>query len=506
MGNGLLRENEVQANKVVAKVMRVTFVIFTLIYILDIIGIFTVDFGIMTIAYIGGSALLLLPTLLVNILKKNEGYVKYINVIAATIFVTLLSITLTYHVVVIYVYSIAIASLYFSKKLNIVATVLTVAGVSIGQIAAFYLETLQDDNFTEFKSVIIFGVIPRALVLVAIAAIFTMLCSRTANLFSNLLGAEEQKEMLDRMKAMKNNATQTSASLYDMVNELSEITDTSVQANKRIAKESENLLSGSMENSSAVENADKSMQDINEQLMGLSDMNHRTATLTDQIGEKTQENRKLMDEATANMQQINNSTTECKQIIATLGEESQEIIGIVETITKISNQTNILALNASIEAARAGENGKGFAVVAEQIQKLSEQTKFAVENIGAIVHEVVRNTENAVVAMEKSVENAENGMNSIGKANESSVIITSSNAELAQQIHEIDKVAELIRVNSGEVADNMKKISHNTAQNCEAVEQVSAATQENSAGTESLAEIVNKITSLSEELNKVVQG
>ena len=69
--------------------------------------------------------------------------------IAAAIFTTLLSITLTYHVVVIYVYPIAIASLYFSKQLNILATSLTVAGVSVGQLAAFYLDTLQDDNFQE---------------------------------------------------------------------------------------------------------------------------------------------------------------------------------------------------------------------------------------------------------------------------------------------------------------------------------------------------------------------
>ncbi len=506
MDNGLLRENEIQANKIVAKVMRVTFVIFTLIYILDIIGVFVVDIGIMTIAYIGGSVCLLLPTLLVNILKKNETYIKFINVIAAAIFVTVLSTTLTFHVVAIYVYPIAIASLYFSKKLNIVATILTVMGVSVGQLLAFKLQTLQDDNFTDWNGVVIYGIIPRALILIAVAAIFTMLCSRTAKLLSNLLGAEEQKEMLDKMQAMKDNASQTSASLYDMVNELSIITETSVQANKRIANESENLLTGSMENSGAVENADAKIQDINEQLVGLSNMNHKTATLTDQIGEKTQENQQLMDEATANMQQINESAAQCKEIITTLGEESQEIIGIVETITKISNQTNILALNASIEAARAGENGKGFAVVADQIQKLAEQTKFAVENIGNIVKEVVKNTEDAVVAMEKSVKNAENGMNSIEKANESAVIITNSNAELAEQIHEIDKVAEIIRKNSGEVADSMKKISHNTAQNCEAVEQVSAATQENSAGTESLAEIVNKITGLSEELNKVVQG
>ena len=52
----------------------------------------------------------------------------------------------------------------------------------------------------------------------------------------------------------------------------------------------------------------------------------------------------------------------------------------------------------------------------------------------------------------------------------------------------------------------MKLISDNTQQNCNAVEHVSAATQENSAGTESLADIVERIKELSEQLNKVVQG
>ena len=390
--------------------------------------------------------------------------------------------------------------------MNIVATGLTVAGVSVGQILAFYLDTLQDDNFTEFDDVIIFGIIPRALVLVAVAAIFTMLCSRTASMLSSLMGAEEQKEMFNRMKQMKESAAQTSEIMFGMVTELSEITETSLQANQSIVEETERLLLGSTENTAAVENADNKIQDISEQLVGLSNMNHRTALLTDQIGENTRENQSRMNEATASMEKIHHSTNDCKQIISNLGEESKEIIGIVETITNISSQTNILALNATIEAARAGEHGKGFAVVAEEIQKLSEQTKTAVENIGSIVREVVNNTEDAVKAMEQNAIYTQKGMESIQKANESAVMITSSNEELTGQIHEIDKVAESIREKSGEVAVNMKQISNNTQQNCNAVEQVSAATQENNAGTESLAEIARQIKELSEQLNKVVQG
>ena len=212
-----------------------------------------------------------------------------------------------------------------------------------------------------------------------------------------------------------------------------------------------------------------------------------------------------MDEATANMEQIYRSTDECKQIVTSLGEQSKEIIGIVQTITSISSRTNILALNASIEAARAGEQGKGFAVVADEIQKLAEQTRTAVESIGAIVNEVVGSTEKAVNAMEQNAAFTQDGMNSIKKANESTVLITSSNMELAKQIHAIDETAKLIREKSEEVSESMTVISENTQLNCEAVEHVNAATLENTAGTESLANIVETMKGLSEMLNKVVQ-
>jgi len=502
----MLRKNEREANVIVAKVMRITFFIFILVYILNLIDIFIVDDMIMTIAFIGGSVFLLFPTIMTNLLKMEQEYLKYIYVVCAALFVMILSTTLTFHVVVIYVYPIGIASLYFSKRLNIVATILTVIGVSIGQLLAFFLQTLQDDNFTTIKGVVVFGIIPRALILIAVAAIFTMLASRTASMLSNLMGAEEQKEMLDQMNRMKENAAETSETLFDMVNELAQITDSSLHANQSIAEESERLLQGSMENTDAIEGANTRMEKITEQLAGLSNMNHTTARLTEEIGENTKENQRRMDDATANMEQISRSTDICKQIIYNLGEESKEIIGIVRTITDISSQTNILALNASIEAARAGEQGRGFSVVAEEIQKLSEQTKTAVESIGSIVHQVVNNTEEAVKAMEENVLFTENGMESIRKANESATLITASNEELEKQIHSIDEVASMIKFSSDEVADSMKQINDNTQQNCNAVQQVTASTQENTASTESLAEIVEQIRLLSEKLNSVVKG
>ena len=190
--NPILNENEKQANRIVAKVMASTFVIFTLVYLLNLLGVFVIKSAIMNTAYFCSCVLLLLPAVFTYLLKIESRYVKYVNVINAALFVTLLSITLTYHVVVIYVYPIAIASLYFSKKLNIVATALTVTGVSVGQILAFYMDTVQDENFTVLAETILWGIIPRAMVLTAVAVIFTMLCSRTVTLLRNLTQTSEE--------------------------------------------------------------------------------------------------------------------------------------------------------------------------------------------------------------------------------------------------------------------------------------------------------------------------
>ena len=65
-------------------------------------------------------------------------------------------------------------------------------------------------------------------------------------------------------------------------------------------------------------------------------------------------------------------------------ETRERIMKVVEELGYAPNktavglktgQTNLLALNANIEAARAGEAGRGFAVVADEISKLAADSK-----------------------------------------------------------------------------------------------------------------------------------
>ena len=497
--SGVLVQNEKQANKAVSKVMRITFIIFTLVYILNVLGIFIVDMKVMTMAYVLGSIMLWMPTILVNVAKQDGSYVKYALTICAVIFITIVTSTLGYHVVLLYIYAIAIASLYFSKKINVMTMILSVIGVSAGQIICFWFNILPDKNFTTLYKLIVYGIVPRAMVLIAIAAIFTMLCERTTGMLSNLMNAEEQERMIEEMRLMHEKSVETSKTLMGMVKELSHITENSMDSNRQIVEETGNVLDSFSKNSEEITGINERTQDINARLEELTAINRQLSDLANQVNQLSKENQNKMNSATESMEQIHRSTNECKEIVWKLGEESKEILGIIQVITGISQQTNILALNATIEAARAGEHGKGFAVVAEEIQKLAEQTRKAVDNIGTIVTASVEDTGRAVKVMEQSAELTETGMESMSEVGSSTASITSSNEKMTKQIVEMDHTVENIWIQSDKVAKGMQQVNISTQNNYKAIEQVNAATQENSAGVEMIEDMVVRIRKMAEE-------
>lgn len=148
----LLKQNELTANKAAASVMRVTGILFVLVLILDIVGIFKVQVPTMVVAFIIGEVLLFLPTLVTNILKIQKGWVKYFTVACAVLFTTVLACVLAYHVVILYVYPIAIASLFFSTKLSMFTIIFTVLGTAGAQYVCFICGFVEDHNVENILS------------------------------------------------------------------------------------------------------------------------------------------------------------------------------------------------------------------------------------------------------------------------------------------------------------------------------------------------------------------
>lgn len=74
----MLKENERSANLSVAKVMRLTAAVVTVVLILNIVGIFIIDMVQMIVTCVVGMMLLFVPTLAIKLIGKPDK--SYINI------------------------------------------------------------------------------------------------------------------------------------------------------------------------------------------------------------------------------------------------------------------------------------------------------------------------------------------------------------------------------------------------------------------------------------------
>jgi methyl-accepting chemotaxis protein len=147
----------------------------------------------------------------------------------------------------------------------------------------------------------------------------------------------------------------------------------------------------------------------------------------------------------------------------------KQIAKKISIIDDIAYQTNLLALNAAIEAARAGEHGKGFAVVAAEVRKLAERSQVAAQEIGEVAS--------------SSVELAEK-----------------AGALLQAMVPSTGKTADLVE----EIAAASQEQSSGVSQINSAMNQLSQLTQQNSASSEELAATSEEMSSQAQQLQEAM--
>lgn len=194
----IVRQNEAEANKTVANVLLATFCIFTVIVILNLCRVFIIDQAVMLTAY-GISALLLLSPLVLNrVVDPSNPRLKFIYIILTNLFLFVIESTLSFHVVVVYAYPIAIASLYFSKRVTMFGLIFTAVTSVLGQFAGFFMSCVPDQNFLVMKRLVLFSVLPRTLCLGSFGYLIYFISERMTKLLDRQINDTARIKELNR--------------------------------------------------------------------------------------------------------------------------------------------------------------------------------------------------------------------------------------------------------------------------------------------------------------------
>ncbi len=301
---------------------------------------------------------------------------------------------------------------------------------------------------------------------------------------------EAEGEGDDEIGKLFNGFNDTVQKVRETLINVIEAVQATATASSEISSSTEEMAAGSQQQSvqaaevaCAVEEMTRTIMETTKNASSASE-NAKVATAEAATGVEN------VSEAKKGMERIITSAQSTGKIINALAQKSDQIGEIAQVIGDIADQTNLLALNAAIEAARAGEQGRGFAVVADEVRKLAERTTKATKEIALTIKSIQKEAKDADASMEEACQAVAFGQELNLTLEEILLKILNSTNSVAAEIEDVAAASE-------EQSSAAKQISEN-------IESISCVTHETATGTQQVARAAEDLNRLTDELQNHV--
>ena len=293
---------------------------------------------------------------------------------------------------------------------------------------------------------------------------------------------------------LKNSINALGRSLSDVIAMINDNVQTTASSAFEISSTAESLAAASQEQSAQTEEVASAVEEMSRTVSENAMSANRTADVARKSGDIASIGAGVVKQTVNKMKDIADVVQTSANNIQKLGDSSKEIGEIISVIDDIADQTNLLALNAAIEAARAGEQGRGFAVVADEVRKLAERTTEATKQIAKMIKGIQKETDQAVLAMNKGTIEVQNGIDLADKAGESLNHILTSTQDVLDMINQIAAASEEQSATSEQISKNVMSISKVTGESAQRIEDVARTSDELAKLTEQLRNLMAEFT------------
>jgi len=259
-------------------------------------------------------------------------------------------------------------------------------------------------------------------------------------------GRDETAELMRALQEMNENLTR-------IVSGVRKGTETIATASAQIASGSHELSSRNEAQASALEQTAASMEELTSVVKSNAEHSRTASDLARNARQVARLGEEAVERAMNTMSEIHNF--------------SSEINSIISMIDSIAFQTNILALNAAVEAARAGTEGRGFAVVAAEVRALAQRSAAAAKDIRVLI--------------DRSVNRIDEGNGQVQQAG----------AAMADILHSVSKVSELIEA-----------ISHASHEQSTGIDQVNVAVTHMDTATQQNATLSQESSAAAQAMHR----
>jgi len=306
------------------------------------------------------------------------------------------------------------------------------------------------------------------------------------------LTARITKEYKGDFNALKDNINKLAESMASALLEVAEAISATASASTQISSSTEEMASGAQEQTSQAHDVASAVEEMTKTILETTKNANSAADNAGIASKIAHDGGKSVDETINGMNRITEVVEKAASTVRELGKSSSQIGEIIQVINDIADQTNLLALNAAIEAARAGEQGRGFAVVADEVRKLAERTGKATKEIAAMIKKIQNDTTEAVTSIELGTKEVIKGRELANNAGSSLKEIIEKVSVTVDGINQVAAASEEQSTAAEEISKSIDGISTVIQETATVTQQIAHAAEDLNRLTENLQNLISR--------------